>query len=61
MSIDVTDMKKGGDGLRYILRCIDHHSCYVNLYPIGGKSGGKVVAKLRNYITAYGSPEKLVK
>jgi len=60
MSIDVRDMKKCRDGYRYILRCIDHHSCYVNLYPMRGKSGGKVVAKLRNYITAYGSPEKLV-
>ena len=56
LSIDLTDMIAGTDGLRFVLSVVDGYSRFVRLYPLKTKSADGVVKALEEFIRAYGKP-----
>ncbi|MEL7520689.1 MAG: RNase H-like domain-containing protein, partial [Cyanobacteria bacterium J06553_1] len=60
ISIDLTDMVAGTEGLRFVLSVIDGYSRFVRLYPLKTKGAEGVVKALEEFIRAYGKPEAIL-
>ncbi len=60
VSIDVTEMRSGAIGQKYVLTVIDNFSRFVSLYPMSTRTAENVISKLDMVVEAYGASRVLL-
>lgn len=60
ISVDLTDMKRGRHGYRYVLTVLDHYSRYVKYYPLRSKTTEEVCTNFKSYVEDYGVPTLVI-
>ena len=60
IGMDITDMREGSRGRRYVLTLIDHYSRFCTFYSLRNKTAEEVVSRFAEFINCYGPPKSVV-